>query len=252
MQLPRRARRCKIAGVFIDGTLRKIARPTHNQRIVYNGWKRIHCLKYHTVLTPDGIHSHVFEPIEGRRHDSTLYEQSGLKSHLDQHSWDPDGNLLVIYGDPAYGLQTHLISPFAGLTLLPEQQRWNTKMSRVREAVEWGFGETARQFAFIDYSKNQKAVLSPVGVYYITALLFANAHAILHVSEVPQYFNCQPPTLSEYFHGLPPDNGIDLNIVSGPLWDTTEIYDEAGGGDQLSGDATQREDMQGRLGRPRR
>ena len=40
---------------LIDGTLQKNARPSNNQRLVYNGWKRIHCLKYHALISPDGI-----------------------------------------------------------------------------------------------------------------------------------------------------------------------------------------------------
>lgn len=63
---------------FVDGTLRRTARPVRNQRILYNGWKRIHALKFHPVVTPDGFHSHLFGPIEGRRHDETVYQQSGL------------------------------------------------------------------------------------------------------------------------------------------------------------------------------
>jgi len=31
---------------FIDGTVRPIARPTVNQRIMYSGHKRVHCLKF--------------------------------------------------------------------------------------------------------------------------------------------------------------------------------------------------------------
>lgn len=31
---------------FIDGTVRPIARPVRNQRIMYSGHKRIHCLKF--------------------------------------------------------------------------------------------------------------------------------------------------------------------------------------------------------------
>ncbi|KAJ6494600.1 hypothetical protein DFH09DRAFT_1290631 [Mycena vulgaris] len=34
-----------LIAAMIDGTLRGNARPTRNQRILYNGWKRIHCLK---------------------------------------------------------------------------------------------------------------------------------------------------------------------------------------------------------------
>ncbi|THU99641.1 hypothetical protein K435DRAFT_855511 [Dendrothele bispora CBS 962.96] len=37
---------------FIDGTLQDTARPSRNQRILYNGWKRIHCLKYQILITP--------------------------------------------------------------------------------------------------------------------------------------------------------------------------------------------------------
>lgn len=31
---------------FIDGTPRQIARPIRNQRIMYSGHKRIHCIKF--------------------------------------------------------------------------------------------------------------------------------------------------------------------------------------------------------------
>ena len=54
---------------FIDGTFLKIARPVKNQRIIFNGWKRSHGLKFHTVLFLDGLHRHVFGPEDGRTHD---------------------------------------------------------------------------------------------------------------------------------------------------------------------------------------
>ena len=31
---------------FVDGTIRQISRPGKNQRIVYNGHKRVHALKF--------------------------------------------------------------------------------------------------------------------------------------------------------------------------------------------------------------
>lgn len=165
---------------FIDGTLRKIARPVRNQRIVYNGWKRIHALKFHSLLTPDGLHVHVYGPIEGRRHDQTLYRQSGLHELLAEHSWSPDGDPMQIYGDPAYGLETHLFSPYKSATLTEDQKTWNYRMSRVREAVEWGFGEVTKTFPFLDFSKNHKILLNPSGAYYLVGILLCNAHTILH------------------------------------------------------------------------
>ena len=31
---------------FIDGAVRPISRPTRNQRIMYSGHKRVHCIKF--------------------------------------------------------------------------------------------------------------------------------------------------------------------------------------------------------------
>ena len=40
---------------FIDGTVRPICRPGENQRIVYNGHKRVHALKFQSVVVPNGM-----------------------------------------------------------------------------------------------------------------------------------------------------------------------------------------------------
>ena len=50
---------------LIDGTLQKNARPVRNQRLVYNGWKHIHCLKYHVLISPDGLVIHIYGPVDG-------------------------------------------------------------------------------------------------------------------------------------------------------------------------------------------
>ncbi|ETV64805.1 hypothetical protein H257_18380 [Aphanomyces astaci] len=56
---------------FIDGTVRECCRPAgdERQRSVFNGHKRRQAIKFQTLVTPDGIISHAFGPIEGRRHD---------------------------------------------------------------------------------------------------------------------------------------------------------------------------------------
>lgn len=191
---------------FIDGTLRRVSRPVRNQRLLYNGWKRVHCIKFHSLVAPDGLHIHVFGPVEGRRHDETLYKESGLEGLLATHFWNPDGTPLFVYGDPAYGIGAHLLSPYKGPSVSEDQQRWNARMSHVREAVEWGFKEVSQQFAFLDFKANQKILLQPCAVYYLVAILLCNAHTILHVPQIPQFFACQPPTLQEYFQGGPVDD----------------------------------------------
>ena len=41
---------------FIDGTVRPISRPGKNQRIVYDGHKRVHALKFQSLAPPNGLH----------------------------------------------------------------------------------------------------------------------------------------------------------------------------------------------------
>ena len=88
---------------FIDGTVRKIARPNRNQRTMYNGHKRFHGMKFQSVVVPDGLIANLSGPYEGKRHDSTMLHQSGLLPLLDQHAVHNE-----IYGDPAYSLGVHL------------------------------------------------------------------------------------------------------------------------------------------------
>ncbi|KIJ24166.1 hypothetical protein M422DRAFT_195025 [Sphaerobolus stellatus SS14] len=188
---------------LIDGTLQKSARPIHNQRLIYNGWKRIHCLKYHAVISPDGMVIHVYGPVEGRRHDETVYKESRLEDILDKHFWTPDDSPLFVYGDPAYNVSAHIMAPFKGPVLTQEEHAFNSAMSKIREPVEWFFKEITQQFTYLDYSREQKLFLTPCGLFYLVSVLLCNAHTILHPPQISQYFNCQPPTLEEYFTGGP-------------------------------------------------
>jgi len=48
---------------FIDGTVRPIARPNQQQRIVYNGHKRVHSLKFQSVALPNGLIGNMYGPV---------------------------------------------------------------------------------------------------------------------------------------------------------------------------------------------
>ena len=48
---------------FIDGTVRPICRPGENQRVVYNGHKRVHALKFQSVTLPNGLIGNLFGPV---------------------------------------------------------------------------------------------------------------------------------------------------------------------------------------------
>lgn len=189
---------------FVDGRRKRHLRPVRNQRLVYNGWLRGHCEAFQSLDTPDGMHVHVSGPVEGRRHDQTVFKESGLTDWLQEHSHGPNGEHLVIYGDAGYSLTRHVIVPFKGAHLTPMEERFNYEMSRVREAVEWGFSSVTRTWAFLS-SHRQRLLLEPIALWYLVGTILANAHNCLHPNQTSQYFDCPPPSLEEYFVGYPDD-----------------------------------------------
>lgn len=48
---------------FVDGTVRPICRPGGNQRVVYNGHKRVHAIKFQSVALPNGLIGSLFGPV---------------------------------------------------------------------------------------------------------------------------------------------------------------------------------------------
>ena len=48
---------------FIDGTVRPICRPGEQQRILYNGHKRLHGLKFQAVALPNGLIGNLYGPV---------------------------------------------------------------------------------------------------------------------------------------------------------------------------------------------
>jgi hypothetical protein len=201
---------------FVDGTVRPIARPTKKQRTTFNGHKRTHALKYHAVVTPDGIIAHLFGPVEGRRHDKYLWNESKIMDQLTEHAFDEEGQPMQIYGDPAYGLNRHLISPYQGARVNDRQRLFNKRMSRVRIVVEWVFKEITQQFAYLSWKREQKVFQKALGEEYAVGVLLHNAHVCLHRPQIPQFFEREnghvvrpfddgalfhPPSLEEYFHG---------------------------------------------------
>ena len=48
---------------FVDGTVRPICRPGEHQRIMYNGHKRVHGIKFQSVVAPNGLIANLYGPV---------------------------------------------------------------------------------------------------------------------------------------------------------------------------------------------
>ena len=122
---------------FVDGTVRPVSRPRKNQRVLYNGHKKVHAIKFQSLAVPNGLIANLYGPVEGKKHDSAMLAESGLYNKLEELQALPDGSVLCKYGDSAYPYRPQLQGPFKGANITPAQQEWNTAMSRVRVSVEW-------------------------------------------------------------------------------------------------------------------
>lgn len=89
---------------FIDGTKIRITRPGGHgwlKRAAYSGYKRMNCLVYQSMSTPDRPIVSLGGPVEGRRHDMTLFQRSNWEEVMEQY-FLIDRVQFLIYGDYAY------------------------------------------------------------------------------------------------------------------------------------------------------
>ncbi|ODQ69170.1 hypothetical protein LIPSTDRAFT_30961 [Lipomyces starkeyi NRRL Y-11557] len=186
---------------FIDGTF---YRPTENQRLVSSGYKRAHGFKYQAVVTPDGLITSLFGPMEGKIGDWNMLKESGLEDILKNiNSLFPDGHHLYIYGDPAYSEGYGIMGPFkltpSHLVLTREESEFNVRMSGVRIAVEQLFGLVLNKWAYNGYKYGLRQQSTAVAAHYMVSVLLTNIQTCLEGgNEVSQSFHCIPPSLDDY------------------------------------------------------
>lgn len=183
---------------LIDGTNLRIQRPSGlKQRATFNGHKRFNCLKFQAVVAPDGLILHLSGPIEGRRHDLTMYRESNLQSIL-ENSLNISGNQYYIYGDSAYVLRPYMIVGYKEANPTPEQHQFNLNMSAVRVFVEHAFKDVKQYFSHIDYSRKGKISVTPFALWYYVAAILWNFRVCLYGCPTATHFGCRPPSLEYY------------------------------------------------------
>jgi hypothetical protein len=185
---------------FIDGTLRRICRPTYDQRVAYSGHKRCHGVKFQSVVTPDGLIALLYGGMEGSRHDSTMLAESKLLNTL-QALMPGDNGLPIykLYGDPAYSISLYLCKAFPNAAPGSNEAQWNKAMSSVRQIVEWGFKEIVAQWKFLNNKEEMKVFKIPVAQFYICGAFLTNLRNCYYGGQISQYF-CDDArlTIDEY------------------------------------------------------
>ena len=75
--------------------------------------------------------ANLFGPIEGKRYDCAILAMLELLQTLQRYSHGPIGEVLRIFGDPAYLLRRNLLAPYNSALLRQEQTDFNSSMSKV-------------------------------------------------------------------------------------------------------------------------
>lgn len=189
---------------FIDCTIRRICRPSIFQRLAYNGYKKYHAIKFQAVALPNGLFGHLYGPVEGRRADTGILNESQLLGACEEHAYEEDEQgerrYFQLYGDAAYGISQVIVSPYSGPNgQTAEELEWNKYMGTVRIDVEHAFGIVSRTWPFLNAGWKMQLMSSPVGSYYRVGVLLTNAMNCLRPNQVSRAFDLKPPTLEDYF-----------------------------------------------------
>lgn len=143
---------------------------------------------------------HVFGPRSAVRLDIMMLQDSDLNERLVRLQRDLPLQFCV-YGDSAYVVcnESHIIARHPNEGNISIRQRIeNAKMSSVRQAIEWDYGDLQRLWKFIDCKKGLRLMQMPVARSYLASVILKNAYICLNSCNTGMFFDMTPPILREY------------------------------------------------------
>ncbi len=199
---------------FIDNTMNATCRPGGGpardgvdaprndpliQRAWYNGWKKLHGMKWQTIDLPNGMNFHVYGPVSVRHNDLYTLFYSEVNDKLAALQAGEELQY-VVYGDSAYivVIDTHIKARHFDEPNSDRQVLENRTLSSCRECIEWDYGDVSTMWAMTDFKKMLKIRKMPVSDIYLCAMLLRNAYNTMNGSNTALYFNLQPPTLEDW------------------------------------------------------
>lgn len=208
---------------FIDNTMVAMCRPGGGptaggeqaprvdplvQRSWWTGWKKLHGLKWQTVIMANGMDFEVWGPVSVRHNDNFTLNLSQITSKLE--ALQLNNNLKFgIYGDSAYHNQEYLATGGP------------RGMSSVRESIEWRYKDLKVYFKYCDYRHCLKLRKQPLAKIVFVSMLLSNAHCTMYGSQTAGYFDFPAPTFEDWTsqgpnaHPIPDDiifSGNDVNF----------------------------------------
>ena len=184
---------------FIDGTIRRTARPLYHQQSIYTGFKKCHGVKFQSVTVPEGFISSLQGPWPSKTHDAHMLRDSGLIEKL-KENMPTNGNGIVyaMYGDLAYMQSIYLLSGFHKPPTGSNEALFNRAMSSIQITVNWGFGDVVEKWKFLDFHSTMKRFEIPIAEFYMNGVFLSNICNCLYGNKTQQYFGAVQLMLDEY------------------------------------------------------
>lgn len=141
----------------IDGKHIRVVKPDSSGSIYYN-YKHFFSLILLAVCDCNYKFLYVQIGSAGSESDGGVFASSELYQRLTDENLDlpPPENLgnwgpvpFFIIGDAAFGLGKHILRPYAGTFLTPEEDNFNHRLSSARMSIEQSFGILALRFRFL-------------------------------------------------------------------------------------------------------
>ena len=175
------------------------------QEAWWNGWKKLHGMKWQTVLLACGMDFHVFGPTSCRDNDLYALDESKIEDILRELCNNGMGEILFkMFGDSAYNPSNVMDTADS----LPGRG-----FSSVRQLIEWSYAELKTLFAYCDYKHILKLRQQPVAKIFFVCMILRNVYVTVHGSKAVTYMEMLPPTLEEWTEQGPNARPIPINCI---------------------------------------
>ena len=193
---------CRPGGVMDEGPQGDRV-PEELQEAWYSGWKKLHGMKWETVILANGMDLHVFGPESVRHNDLFMLDHSGIE----QKMRDLQAGRLFFYrvfGDSAY-VNSDVLGSGGG-----------RGMASVRETVEWSYKDLKVLWKYCDYRHVLKVRKQPVAKIIFVCMLLRNAHVTMCGAQGGEYLDMLPPTFEDWVSQGPSAHPIPISSIFHP------------------------------------
>jgi len=153
------------------------------QQAWWTGWKKLHGMKFQTVILANGMDFQVDGPVSVRHNDNYNLDRSDIENQL--HLLQVNERLkFKILGDSAYSDSDYMVTG-EGLRGL----------ASIREPIEWDYKDLKTLWKYCDYKKALQLKKQPLAKIFFVCMLLRNAHTTMNGCQCSTYFGMPPPHL---------------------------------------------------------